>query len=427
MLAAHALSLSIGLDVFMQSVDNLGALSRGSIQRPGFLGELAMAITATASPWGASFRLRAMIGTGLVMFVFVTMHLANLALGLFSVQLMDDWRGVLSGVWSSFLPLKALLQVSLVLHFALALLSLYWRNTLRVPAYDMAQMVAGVLIIPLLAGHVFGVMAAKELGLEPTYAMLLGQFWVVSPFDGLLQVMMLVVAWIHGAIGVYTWLQSRDGSARIMRFFYPFVVALPILAMLGYVEAGRQIIPLDEGGMGFVLDPDPNVNGPTVAPEQIPVIIEQAKDFREITIWGSLGLVALAFFARWLRLRGLQRGGVHVSYLGRRPQSFDAETGLTLLELARANNLPHASVCRGRGRCGTCRVKVISGGETLPPPSDTEAKVLARWNAGPDERLACQVKPADGSLAVERVIEPDYSNLDYEETRKPGERVADAS
>ena len=91
-----------------------------------------------------------MIFTGLVMFVFVTMHLTNLALGLISVRVMEDWRWALSGVWSSVPPLKILLQVSLVVHFFLALVSLYWRNTLRIPTYDLVQLVAGILIIPLL-------------------------------------------------------------------------------------------------------------------------------------------------------------------------------------------------------------------------------------------------------------------------------------
>ncbi|PSL18107.1 2Fe-2S iron-sulfur cluster-binding protein [Shimia abyssi] len=386
-----------------------------------------MASATTTRPWAASFRTRAMILTGLVMFIFVTMHLANLALGLFSVQLMEDWRWLLSGIWSNFLPLKILLQLSLILHFLLALLSLYRRNTLRIPAYDMTQMIAGILIIPLLAKHVFGVMAAKELGLEPTYALVLGQFWVVSPFDGLQQIVMLVVAWIHGAIGVYTWLQSRDGSVRTMRFFYPFVVALPIFAMLGYVEAGRQIIPVEEGGMGFVLDSDPNLNGPTVAPELIPDIIDQARDRQELVTSVSLGLITFAFLARWFRLRRLQNGQLRITYTGKRSSTFNTTTGLTLLELARENNIAHASVCRGRGRCGTCRVKILAGAETLQPPSDGEAKVLERWQAGPNERLACQVKPTTGALEVERVIEPDYSNLDYDQPRQVAQKAASAT
>ncbi|MEL6241166.1 MAG: 2Fe-2S iron-sulfur cluster-binding protein [Pseudomonadota bacterium] len=381
----------------------------------------------SSNPWIASIRLRAMIGTGLIMFTFISMHLANLSLGLFSVQLMEDWRWMLSGVWTSFPPLKLALQLSLVVHFLLALLSLYLRNTMRVPTYDMAQMIAGVMIVPLLATHVFGVMATKELGLEPTYTLILGQFWVISPVDGLLQVVMLVVAWIHGAIGMYTWLLSRDGSARIMKAFYPLVVALPILALLGYVEGGRQILPVDEGGMGFVLENDPNAAGPTVPSEDISAIIAKAKSRAQSATRVSLGLVLLVLAARWLRLRGLQPGRVSVTYTGVRPATFEAASGLTLLELARAHDVPHASVCRGRGRCGTCRVRILSGGDRLPPPSEVEAKVLAHWQADPDQRLACQIRPINGPLEVARVIEPDYSNLDYTETKRAGRASAGAT
>ena len=376
-----------------------------------------MATTASDGTRGMKIRLTTMIVTGLVMFVFISMHLTNLALGLISLQTMEDWRFALSGVWSSFPPLKILLQASLVLHFLTALGSLYWRNTLKVPAYDMAQMIAGILIIPLLGMHVFGVMAVEALGLEPTYALVLSNFWVVSPLNGLQQVVLLVVAWIHGAIGVYTWLQSRDGSARAMKFFYPLVVALPILAMLGYVEAGRQIIPVEEGGYGIALENDPNAEGPMVAPEMIPVILEQAKERPKMATRISLGLVALVLLARWLRLYRRQSGRVQVTYSGKRPASFEAVTGLTLLEMVREHNVPHANICRGRGRCGTCRVRVLAGTETTPPLGETEAKVLSRWRAGPNERLACQLTPQEGQLTVERVIEADYSNLDYAQTK----------
>lgn len=376
---------------------------------------------------GARYRLTAMIATGMVMFVFITMHLANLALGLFSVQVMEDWRFALSGVWTSVLPLKILLQISLIVHFILALISLYLRNTLKIPNYDMAQLIAGVLIIPLLAKHVFGIMAVHDLGLEPTYMIVLGQFWIVSPLDGLQQIVMLVVAWIHGAIGVYTWLLSRDQATSYLRFFYPFVVALPILAMLGYVEAGRQIIPVEEGGEGFALANDPNANGPTVAPEMIPVIIEQAKERPKRAVQISLGLVALVLLARWVRLNRRRRNQVQISYSGARNTSFSAGTGLTLLEMAQENGVPHASVCRGRGRCGTCRVRVLEGASTLPQPSDLEQSVLERWNAGPDERLACQIKPTDGALTVERVISPDYSNLEDARQSRAATQPAEVS
>lgn len=374
--------------------------------------------TAPGLP-AVAYRRAIMISTGLILFAFITCHLTNLILGLHSVALMDKWRWALSGLWTG--PgFRQLLVTALSLHFLTALVSLYHRNTLRLPAYDMAQMVAGVLIIPLLAPHVFGIMAYSDLGLEPTYDLVLRFFWNLSPFDGLRQVVLLVVAWLHGAIGIYTWLRSRDGSARIMRFFYPFVVLVPVLAMLGYVEAGRQVIPIAEGGTGYVMQDDPNAAGLTVDAAEAADIIVAAKKQGRVAGQVSLLLVGLAFLARWVRVSRWKRGQVHVSYLGRRPAQFSTETGLTLLEMARINDVPHANVCRGRGRCGTCRVRVLQGADHLPPPDAMERKVLDHWNAGANERLACQLHPSAGKLQVERVVQADYSDLDYQQTGKTG-------
>ncbi len=44
--------------------------------------------------------------------------------------------------------------------------------------------------------------------------------------------------------------------------------------------------------------------------------------------------------------------------------------------------------CRGRARCGTCRVRVQEGQENLSIPSPFERKRLP--DAPPDLRLACQ-------------------------------------
>ncbi|WP_069300750.1 2Fe-2S iron-sulfur cluster-binding protein [Neptunicoccus sediminis] len=364
----------------------------------------------------AGLRRGLMIGSGLVMFAFLTCHLTNLALGLHSVALMDSWRWALSGLWTGPV-MRVVLGTALVLHFSMALVTIYCRNTLRLPSYDMAQLVAGVLIVPLLAPHVFGIMAYHPLGLVPTYDLVLRYFWTLSPFDGLRQVVMLVVAWLHGTIGVYTWLRSRDGSARSLRVFYPFVVIVPVLALLGYVEAGRQIIPVAEGGGGYVMAQDPNAAGIQVAPQEAAQIVAQAKRNGILTGEVALVLVALAFAARALRIAAQKQGQVQVTYLGRRKASFAAQSGLTLLEMARLNDVPHANVCRGRGRCGTCRVRVLQGAQQLPPPDAREQKVLDHWNAAPNERLACQLLPDHGFLEVERVVQPDYSDLDYSAAR----------
>ena len=50
--------------------------------------------------------------------------------------------------------------------------------------------------------------------------------------------------------------------------------------------------------------------------------------------------------------------------------------------------LPALLNCRGRGLCGTCRVKVTEGEENLTPRTAHEMKKLKKR---PDLRLACQV------------------------------------
>jgi adenylate cyclase len=70
--------------------------------------------------------------------------------------------------------------------------------------------------------------------------------------------------------------------------------------------------------------------------------------------------------------------------------------GLSVLEASLRNNVPHASVCGGRARCSTCRIRVIGDHGNLPIPSQREAFVLHRVGADdPSIRLACQLRPTE--------------------------------
>jgi adenylate cyclase len=69
--------------------------------------------------------------------------------------------------------------------------------------------------------------------------------------------------------------------------------------------------------------------------------------------------------------------------------------GLSVLEASLRYQVPHASVCGGRARCSTCRIRVIGDCTSLPQPSNREAFVLNRVGSGSDPaiRLACQLRP----------------------------------
>jgi adenylate cyclase len=105
----------------------------------------------------------------------------------------------------------------------------------------------------------------------------------------------------------------------------------------------------------------------------------------------ALGIVAVARLARSLRER--RRGIVRIAYPNGRTASFPR--GRSILEVSRAVGIPHASVCGGRGRCSTCRVRVVRGLDRLPPASPEERRVLDRVGAPRNVRLACQTRPTE--------------------------------
>ena len=69
--------------------------------------------------------------------------------------------------------------------------------------------------------------------------------------------------------------------------------------------------------------------------------------------------------------------------------------GMSVLEASLRYEIPHASVCGGRARCSTCRIRVKGDPRELPEPSHREAFVLERVGArvDPSIRLACQLRP----------------------------------
>jgi ferredoxin len=71
----------------------------------------------------------------------------------------------------------------------------------------------------------------------------------------------------------------------------------------------------------------------------------------------------------------------------------------TLLAAALKAEIPLRHDCGGNGQCGTCRVKVLSGGNNLSPYTPPEQKLLSNL-LNQNWRLACQVKTR-GPVAVD--------------------------
>ncbi len=96
----------------------------------------------------------------------------------------------------------------------------------------------------------------------------------------------------------------------------------------------------------------------------------------------------------------------------------------TLLELSKGAGIPHYHECGGRGRCSTCRVRVLSG-DGLGPRTRVEEGLAGRLGWGPEIRLACQAAVV-GDVEVQRLIHDtrDFGLLRFENRHEPPRETA---
>ena len=328
--------------------------------------------------------------SGLVLFVFVFGHLTNHALGIVSLEAMEAGRAYSIEPWRT-VPGTVLLLSAVVTHVGLALWSLYGRRNLRLNAWELAQQILGLLIPLLLAAHVIATRVLVEMfQVEGGYVLEMLALWVMFPVLGAMQAVLLIVVWLHGWIGLHTWLRLKPWYVRFRQLAFAIALLLPALALAGYVATGMRVraLAVDEAWVDQV------VAESHFRPEMLEFIFDWT-DIAQITF---LVLVALIFGARALRAAIRARSGAAKLYY-RDNRVLDIRPGATVLEMLRAAGIPHASVCGGRGRCSTCRVRVGEGAGALAPPSAEEAKVLHRISAPDGVRLACQLRPV-GDLEV---------------------------
>jgi hypothetical protein len=85
---------------------------------------------------------RLRLTSGLVMLGYMMMHLANRALGLVSLDAMEQTLLWVVAIWSQY-PMLALLFGAFLVHYLLALWALWQRGTLRLRFSELLQLVLG--------------------------------------------------------------------------------------------------------------------------------------------------------------------------------------------------------------------------------------------------------------------------------------------
>jgi adenylate cyclase len=315
------------------------------------------------------------LASGIVLALFLLTHFSNHALGLVSVEAMEAGRGWFNVLWRSRAG-TILLYGALFTHFGLALLALYRRRTLRMPWREAGQLGLGLLLPFLLVPHVTATRIAFAIGGEQAdYIDIVRGLWMLNPGNGVRQVIALLVAWIHMCFGFFFWMRAKPWFPRAAIWLYTIALLVPILALLGFAEAGKQIAEAPDRFPAVDADP---------AAATLAAI-------RTILYLGFGLLISATLAARGVRVWRTWATRLRISYPGGRVVAVPR--GFSVLEASRTAGIPHASVCGGRGRCSTCRIRVAAGLDHQPPPSSLEAATLLRIRAGPDTRLACQFRP----------------------------------
>jgi adenylate cyclase len=326
------------------------------------------------------------IGCGLVLFAYLVSHFLNHALGNISMEALAAGLHYHILFWQ-FPPIGMVFYAAALVHTGLGIWALYARRQFRWKAIEPLQLVLGLSIPALIIAHIAGVRLGQALyGQEKLYPQVFYAYWVVWPYKMWLMFAVLLVAWVHGCIGLYFWLRMKAFYKRAAPFLLAAAVLVPTLAMLGLYQGGRTVVDDSDSAEWRATNLSQRQVG-TAAQQDV---LEDVVDYFLI---GYLGLLGLVLLARGVRAMAERRGGmISLSYGNGR--TVRVPKGLSVLEASLRYNVPHASVCGGRARCSTCRIRVIGDCASLPEPSKREAFVLNRVGAtDPSIRLACQLRP----------------------------------
>lgn len=354
-------------------------------QAPG-IGDVGASVHTSLATWLRGIGVRQVrLITGLVMFVYIFSHFFNHALGNISYDAMETWLRY--HVWFWRIPIvNDTLYLAAIIHFSLGLWALYQRRHFRYSTAEITQLVLGLSIPLWLAGHLGAERLSGALfGWPPfNYASALYTYWVTAPYNIAVQFISLTVAWTHACIGLYFWLRLKSFFDWAAPVLLSVAVLMPALAMIGAHHGGREVAQLAEDSEWR------NENLKRVPAGQARLITEISLVYFPVAYGAAIGLV---FAGRGLRtFRERRRGMVTISYPNRQVR---VPKGMSVLEASLRHKIPHASVCGGRARCSTCRIRVVSDRSKLPQPTGREAFVLESIgvSANPSIRLACQLRP----------------------------------
>ncbi len=335
---------------------------------------------------------------GLVLFAYLVSHFLNHALGNISMDALATGVHYHIMFWQ-FLPVAIVFYTAALVHTGLGIWALYQRRQFHWKAIEPLQLVLGLSIPALIIAHIAGVRLGQPCSdreaLSAGVLCRLGRIAVQDVADvrrpdrrlDSRQHRALFLAADEGVLQPRRALSARrrgaDSDAGHAR------------SLSGRTQRRRRQRQRRMEGRQSFAAPDRHAGRTGTC----------SNDITDYFLIGYLGLIGLVLLARGARALNERRGGmITLSYGNGR--TVRVPKGLSVLEASLRYNVPHASVCGGRARCSTCRIRVIGDCDSLPEPSQREAFVLDRVGAAdPSIRLACQLRPT-GDLSFFQLFMP---------------------
>jgi adenylate cyclase len=334
--------------------------------------------------------------TGVIIGLYVTMHPSNHALGLVSVDAQEAVRPWVMALWHSP-PGQVLLYGSVSAHATVALVALVRRRHYRMPAWEATQILMGLAIPYLLLVHILNTRGTRILtGIDIDYRYEIANLWV-DPWTRFRQILLVLLVWGHFAVGLHFWLRIRSWYQRKFPAILTAYVMIPTAALLGFAEVGMTMTARARAEPQWIQ---------TMKKRGVPADPRRAQLRAALKDWAPrswLVVVAVVFSAAQIRNWRQRHHRFKVTYPD--DKVVEAPIGMSVLEVSPMVRRPHMSVCGGRARCTTCRVRITDTAGELPEPQEIEGNALQRIGAPTGVRLACQLRP-EVNVAVQPLLHP---------------------
>ena len=353
-----------------------------------------------------AFLKRIRLYSGIILFVYAITHLLNHSLNIFSLEAASYVKeNYFRAIWKSSLGTIFLYGAFLV-HVPLGILSIVAKKSFRISIREWLQIVFIVLALFALVQHVASMyILTRSFGSELPYAALFSGFLLNPEETGAITVvtsLMVLLIWVHGSIGIHTAIKfrSRIYKDNFVKFLILYC-AIPTLGLFGFWAGLKEQSLLaafmsQTGNTDFLISAVLKAVPMEAFPftEKVETLTLQ---YYPIFLLMVVGLAVFNIF------RTKYFGSVSITYPNNK--KVNIPKGTSILEASRSARIPHKSVCGGRGRCTTCRVKVVSCEGKLPIANVHESRALKRAGLDQSIRLACQLKPKN-NITITPLLNP---------------------